>query len=358
MTRPAGPIKVLIVDDSPVDRLLLSHIIDGDPRARVLATATTGEQAIELNAQLRPDVILMDVTMPGVDGLETTRRIMETQPVPIVICSGLHGVDPLLPFRAVEAGAMTLLGKPHGTDCIPFSVVARMLVDTACNMAEVPVVRRRPRASPPAPAVVAPPAVRGEVPAARCRLVVIGTSTGGPPTLQQLLGRLPRNFPAPILVVQHIAPGFVEGMAIWLQQATGLAVTVAKHGEVPQPGHVYLAPDHTHLGIGVAGTLVLSAVDPECGHRPAVDFLFRSVVRAGRAAECAAVLLTGMGSDGANGLGMLREAGAVTLAQDAETAIVNGMPGTAVRLGFAMHVMPPEGIALLLAHHAGMPVPA
>lgn len=355
MNRPSGPIKVLIVDDSAVDRLLLSHIVGGDRRACVLATAATGEQAIELNARLHPDVILMDVTMPGVDGLETTRRIMETKPVPIVICSGLHGVDPLLPFRAVEAGALTLVGKPHGQGRLDFGTVARALMDTTCNMAEVPVVRRQPRQRsgmlrPEHPRVVVP------TPERRCQLVAIGASTGGPPTLLQVLTRLPRDFPAPILVVQHIAPGFVQGMAVWLQQASGLPVEVAKHGEMPRPGHVYLAPDHLHLGLGRTGVLVLSPSDPESGHRPAVDHLFRSIATSGAGAHCAAVLLTGMGADGARSLGILRAAGAVTVAQDAETAIVNGMPAEAVRCGAAMHVLPPDGIALLLTHLTGLPV--
>ena len=180
------------------------------------------------------------------------------------------------------------------------------------------------------------------------RLVAIGASVGGPPVLQTLLQRLPKDLPVPILIVQHIAAGFVEGLADWLQESTRFPVHVAVHGDRLLPGHAYIAPDGRHMGLETYDRLMLSRDEPESGLRPAVSYLFRSVARvAGPTAI--GVLLTGMGRDGAAELRLIRERGGITIAQDRETSVVHGMPGEAIHLGAAMHVLPPVEIATLIA---------
>lgn len=341
-------LKVLVVDDSTVDRMLLVHIINSDARLEVVGIADNGARAIALNQRLRPDVIIMDVTMPERDGLSTATEIMQTQPVPIVICTTLKGSDATLSFRAMEAGAVALIGKPEGIGHPDYPATSTEVVNTLLLMSEVKVVRRiapralqRPAIPPPGPVASGDADRQGGI-------VVIGASTGGPPALQTILSRLPEGFPLPILIVQHIAPGFLGGMVTWLQLTCALPISIAIHGEELRPGRVYLAPDDRHLELGNAGRMVLTASPVHHGHRPAVSRLFGSLAASALAPRSYAVLLTGMGADGAEELGRLRAAGAMTLAQDAASCVVNGMPGAAVRLGAACHVMPPESIAQFL----------
>lgn len=342
-------INVLVVEDSPVAQLLLVHILNTDPALTVLGTANNGEEALAFLKRNKPDVIVMDIHMPGLDGFETTRRIMETQPVPIVICSAsLNPAEVARTFRALEAGAVAIVAKPVGLGHHEYEHMAGKLVETVRLMSEVRVVKRwaRPRrADTSAPF---PPAA--DLPAAQAgiKVVAIGTSTGGPPVLQTILAGLPKDFPFPVLIVQHIAAGFLPGLVDWLNQTTGLPVRIAAHGEPLRPGHAYLAPDGYHLGLGGSGQVALSKQEPENGLRPAVSYLFRSV-----AAVCGAnavgVLLTGMGRDGADELKTLQDLGAVTIAQDAASSVVHGMPGEAIKLGAATYILPPDKIPAMLA---------
>ena len=353
--------RVLVVDDSGVDRMLITHILASDPRVEVVGAAASAEECLALHGRLQPDVIVMDVTLPGMNGLEATARIMSSQPVPIVICSGLHGTDPLISFKAIEAGALAVLEKPRGPADPGYAAVARNLADTVVLMSEVRVIRRWDRAKKPAmpsPEIRATPAAsRSPLLTRDALLLLIGASTGGPVALHALLAKLPRDLPVPVLVVQHIAPGFLVGMAAWLQQVTGWPVRIARHGERPMPGTVYLAPDHSHLCVNGAGLITLSGDPPDGGHRPAVSRLFRSVAEGPLASRSVAVLLTGMGVDGAAELRLLRDRGALTVAQDAESSVVHGMPGEAIRLGAAAHVLPPESIAFLLRDCGRRPLP-
>lgn len=346
---PQPPIKVLVVEDSPVAQLLLVHILNSDPALTVLGTANNGEEALAFLTRARPDVIVMDIHMPGLDGFETTRRIMETQPVPIVICSAsLNPAEVARTFRALEAGAVAIVAKPVGLGHHEYEDMAGKLVETVKLMSEVRVVKRwaRPqRGDMPAPF---PPAAAPPAPRAAVRVVAIGTSTGGPPVLQTILSGLPKDFPLPVLIVQHIAIGFLPGLVDWLNQTTGLPIRIAAHGESLRPGHAYFAPDGYHLGLDDSGQIALSKQEPENGLRPAVSHLFRSV-----AAVCGAnvvgVLLTGMGRDGADELKALKDLGAITIAQDAESSVVHGMPGEAIKLGAATYVLAPDKIPPLLA---------
>lgn len=345
-------LRVLVVDDSAVDRMLLTHILNSDTRLHVIGLADSGARAIALASRLNPDVIVMDVTMPDMDGLATTARIMQTRPVPIVICTGLHSSDPTISFRAIEAGALALVGKPEGVGHADHAMLARALADTVVLMSEIKLIRRWSRSTGGLP-VVARPSRPSAAPARRAaRVVGIGASTGGPPVLQTILSRLPPDLPMPLLIVQHIAPGFLPGLASWLQLASGFPVEIARQHDCPRPGRAYLAPDHCHLGLSATGSILLEYGEPVDRLRPAVSHLFRSLAATPFAADVVGVLLTGMGSDGAEELKLLQDRGATTIAQDADSSVVHGMPGEAIRLGGATHVLSPEKIARLLGELA------
>jgi two-component system chemotaxis response regulator CheB len=319
-------------------------LLKSDPEFEVIGTASNGEEAVAFVASQKPDVILMDVHMPKMDGIEATRRIMETQPVPIVMTSAsMHPDDISWTFCAMEAGALAVADKSAGVGSPNFDETVRRLKQTLKLMSEVKVVRRwnRQGKTPPVKdAIMRPPSVE-------VRLVAIGVSTGGPPVLRTLLSGLPKNFAAPLLIVQHITPGFLTGLTEWLSQTSGIPCQIATHGLLPLPGHAYMAPDDLHMGVDTGGRIVLARLEPENGLRPAVSYLFRSVTQClGR--QAIGVLLTGMGKDGAQDLKLLRQRGAVTIAQDKESSIVHGMPGEAIALGAASYVLPPEGIAATL----------
>ncbi|MEA3211650.1 MAG: two-component system, chemotaxis family, protein-glutamate methylesterase/glutaminase [Chthoniobacter sp.] len=336
-----GKITVMVVEDSMVARQLLVHILTSDPLIQVVACARTGEEAIALLKSRKPDVVTMDIVMPKMDGFETTRQIMETNPLPIVIVSATYNPDDVaLTFRAIEAGAVAAVEKPPGMADPTFESRAKKLVEMVKAMSEVRVVRRWPRVRPPLP----PPPVAGERSAAKIKLVAIGASTGGPMVLQTILAALPKPFPVPVAIVQHISAGFVQGLADWLTQTTAVRVTVARDGEIVQPGTVYLAPDECQMRIDRGGRIACVPQEAENGLRPSVSFLFRSVaLHYGDSAV--GILLTGMGRDGAIELKEMRDRGAVTIAQDKESSVVHGMPGEAIKCGGALYVLPPEAIA-------------
>ncbi|MBA2490723.1 MAG: chemotaxis-specific protein-glutamate methyltransferase CheB [Gammaproteobacteria bacterium] len=352
-----GKINVLLAEDSPVTRMFLVHVLESDPRIRVVGAVGDGSAAVDFVVKNKPDVVLMDLYMPVLDGFEATRRIMEQQPLPIVICSAV--VDPRemdITFRSLEAGAVACIEKPTGSGHADFETTAANLLQTVKLMSEVSVVRRT-RKLWPAPVQVAYSSkwqnTRRDI-----KLIAIGASTGGPPVLQTILASLPKYFPAPILLVQHIARGFVDGMAEWLNRTTSLQIQIASYGTVPLPGRVYLAPDDFHMGVGAGGWIVLTREEPEHHVRPAVSFLFRSLAAA-YGPGALGVLLTGMGSDGAAELKLLKDTGATTIAQDRESSLVHGMPGVAIALGGATHVLSADKIAdalvALVSNRNGMP---
>lgn len=341
-------IKVLVAEDSPTIRVFLTAILESEPDIKVVAAVSDGAAAVEAVRRLKPDVVTMDIHMPGLDGFSATREIMETVPVPIVIVSGAVQDEVAATFKAVEAGALAFIRRPAGLGHDDHEREAEALVTSVRLMSEVKVVRRWKR--PPAIAErVAAVAAAGTAPAPRdkARVVVIGASTGGPVALQTILSALPADFPLPILVVQHIARGFVAGFADWLDAACALPVTVARDGEEVTGGHVYVAPDDRHMGVDAYGRIQLIDSPPEAGLRPAVGHLFRSVA-AHYGGRSIGVLLTGMGADGADDLCILRTLGAITIAQDAASSVVHGMPGVAIERGGAMHVLAPAAIAAKL----------
>jgi two-component system chemotaxis response regulator CheB len=340
-------IKVLIVEDSPVVLEFLAYILDSDPEIEVTGTARNGEEGVEAVERLKPDVVTMDIHMPKVDGFDATRKIMELNPRPIVIVSGSSTREEVsMTFRALEAGALAIVPRPKGFDHPGHKETAREFVRMVKLMSEVKVIRRWPR-SKVSGVIPAVPRLKTNKGQAEARVVAIGASTGGPVVLQTILSRLHRDFPAPVLIVQHMAPGFTEGFIEWLAQSTNFPVHLAAEGQTMLPGHAYLAPDGFHMGAQASGRIALSKDQPENGLRPSVSYLFRSVARS-HGAHAVGVLLTGMGKDGAEELKLLKESNAVTIAQDKESCVVYGMPGEAVELGAARYVLTPEKIAAAL----------
>lgn len=333
-------IKALVVDDSAVSRMLLVHLLNADPRIKVIGEVQDGHTAVNFVQANKPDVVLMDIQMPGLDGFEATRLIMETEPVPIVICTAnANSHEVANAFRLLEVGAVACVAKPVAPEHPDFAAMSQHLLRTVRLMSEVRVVRRWPRSR-------TAPALRSATskPALGSRIVGIGASTGGPPVLQSILSGLPKNFPAPVLIVQHISHGFLSGLVEWLNESSALSVQVAAHGVMPLPGHAYLAPDDFHLGVNIAGALALSRDEAENGLRPAVAHLFRSLAQFYGSAAVG-VLLTGMGKDGARELKQLRDCGCDTIAQDRDSSVVHGMPGEAIALGGAGQVLPADKIA-------------
>ncbi len=343
-------IRVLVVEDSPVARDFLIHILSSDPQIRVIGTAKDGEEALEAVERAKPDIITMDIHMPKMNGLDATRRIMETHPTPIVIVSGSSNTkEAALAFRAMEAGALVVVQRPVGIGHPDHEDTVTDLVRTVRLMSEVKTVKRwtRPRPEAVSPAVQPPVEVQLRRSQAEIKLIALGASTGGPPALQTILSALPREFSVPVLIVQHMATGFIQGFVEWLAQTSNLPIHVATQGAPILPGHVYVAPDGFQMKVGMDGRISLTKQELENGLRPSVSYLFRSVANLyGR--NAIGVLLTGMGKDGAEELKLMKEKGAVTIAQDKESSVVHGMPGEAINLGAATYALAPDRIAAAL----------
>jgi two-component system chemotaxis response regulator CheB len=278
----------------------------------------------------------MDVRMPKMDGLVATRKIMEEMPTPIVVVSASVNVQDLnITFEALRAGALEIIEKPKGIGQKDYESVRGRLIRAVKTMSEVKVVRRMPEARLRRRSRLPKAVLRaGE----RGRVVLIGSSTGGPAALEKILSQLPVKFPAPVLVVQHIAPGFIGGLAEWLTHGSGLHVKVAAAGEEPQPGTVYFAPDGYHMVVDRDGLIALDDGPPEKGHKPSVDRLFSTAAQTW-GGRCVGALLTGMGKDGVAGLAEVKRAGGVAFAQDETSAVIYGMPKEAVAAGVVDKVL-------------------
>lgn len=335
-------IRVLLADDSPSVRAVLRRFLHKTPDIEVAGEASDGERAVALVLELQPQVVLMDLQMPVMDGYTAIERIMRLRPTPILVLTSRANRNQMqTAFEAMRRGAIEVLPKPEETTS--WQHLATTLPDTIRSVSRVArPARRRERRPPPRPRAVI-------TPGHRLRWLAVGASTGGPAAVRELLDGIPVDAPVSVLVVQHISPGFEVGLADWLQRELPLDVRLARDGEVPPPGAVRLAPGGFHLLLEPGGDLRLdSAAPPRQGHRPSVDELLLSCARSWPD-RSAGVLLTGMGSDGVEGLTELKRRGGLTLVQDEASSVVFGMPRVALERGASEIALPPREIALTLA---------
>jgi two-component system, chemotaxis family, protein-glutamate methylesterase/glutaminase len=362
--------KVLVVDDSVFMRKIISDMIGEDDRFQVVDTARNGREAVQKAKQHAPDVITLDIEMPEMNGLEALRLIMADNPTPVIMLSSLTEEGAKETIAALELGAVDFVRKPSGSISLDLFKVQEMLMEklvVAVSSRVQPIVKRKPQvASMPAPelkkseksvAPINPSAVTDskiKISENVEQLVAIGTSTGGPRALHQVLTPLPKQFPAPIVIVQHMPPNFTRSLAQRLNVNSQIRVVEATHGMILENGTAYIAPGGWHMGIerNESGgyRVKLSMEEPRGGHRPCVDTLFETIIPL-HELKRHIVLLTGMGSDGAQGMLSLRHAGAVqTIAESSETCVVYGMPRAAAELGGAMLELPLYDIASKLVH--------
>jgi two-component system chemotaxis response regulator CheB len=335
---PQEALTVVLAEDSPTQRVLLGWILEQLGGFRIIGVAKDGIEAVAQTEALRPDIVVMDCLMPGANGFEATRQIMQQCPTPIVLISATSSYGEVEhAFEAIRSGALAFVTKPVDAD--DDTKTRDELIQTVRLMSEVKVVKRRPE-------------TRGATsrrrpagfPGRPAKVVAIAGSTGAPAVLGDLLQALTGEIAPPILIVQHMAAGFVTGFAKWLSDRAGFGVNVAKHGIRPIAGEAYLAPDNYHMGVDGLGRIILGRSDPEEGFRPSADYLFRSVAEHfGRSAM--GVLLTGMGRDGAAGLAAMHRAGGMTIAQDEASCVVFGMPQEAIKRNVVDKVLPPLEIA-------------
>lgn len=345
-------IRIMIVEDSPTVRELLVHIIGKDPRLEVAAAVDSGEKAMEIIDRVRPDVISMDIRLPGMDGFETTKKIMQTHPTPIVVVSAsVEKEDLKISMNALKAGALSVVEKPVNINLPSFSLMAGTICTQLAIMSEVKVVSQRLN--------------RGRMSAYREKIPLksngitekpdlaahsgpfkwlgLVASTGGPKALSIILGSLPHDFPLPIFVVQHIADTFHDGFVRWLGTATPLPVVMVKSPLPAASGTVYLPPSDHHLRLQ-NGAVQPDHGPPVCRQRPSGTVLFKSMA-AHMGSKVIGVLLTGMGDDGAEGLKAIKDAGGYTIVEDESTAVVYGMPAAAVALEAVCESLPLDKIA-------------
>lgn len=340
----AETIRVVVADDSAVAREMLAQILGSDPHIEVVGVAEDGQEAIDLVAALRPDLVTMDIHMPRVDGLRAIEHIMAFSPVPVlVVSSSVHGEGLGSAFDALDAGALEVMRKPEPRDWADLSGIAADIISRVRLLSRVPVVThvRGIRASRTGSTHLG--ARQGASRRMSPEIVAIASSTGGPSALLDVLGRLPQDYPLPVLVAQHIAEGFVPGLVAWLDSGCRMSVAVAEDGIIAAPGVAYLAPTGKNLRY-TGRRLCLETPKRDQIHVPSADVLFESVAGSCGGASVG-VILTGMGADGARGLRAMRDAGATTISQDEATSTVFGMPKAAVEIGAVGTVLPVYDIA-------------
>ncbi len=348
-------IRVVIVDDSATMRAILRNRLEGEGDIVVVGAAADAAQGRQMIRELDPDVITLDVEMPGMNGLDFLEKIMQLRPTPVIIVSGATQKGTNAAARALALGAVDCYAKSENSGGLPFDDMGRLatMIRGAAALRQSSRWPARSASAPASAPAVLGPGQAAPIPATlqtssleRPQLIAIGSSTGGVEALQILLGGFPVDCP-PTLVVQHISARFAAAVARTLDQNCPPRIVIAEPDLPLQPGHVYIAPgDERHLTVGGSGMLIskLRGGAPVSGHLPSVDVLFGSVAAAvGR--KAVGILLTGMGSDGAEGLLAMAQAGARTIAQDEATCTVFGMPRAAIALGAAGLVAPIGAIA-------------
>jgi two-component system chemotaxis response regulator CheB len=331
-------IRVLVVDDSALMRKLIPAVLARDPSIEVVGTAMDGAFALKKIEELHPDVVTLDLEMPRMDGMETLRLIMRRAPMPVVLFSTHSKEGGYATLKALALGAIDFVQKPQDAAAGHLESIADQLIE------KIKVAKRAAGRKLPA-AVVSddPPKGKKKIHSTLPpnRIVAIGISTGGPNALQYVLSQIPADFPASILIVQHMPEGFTEMFARRLDEICSLRVKEAQSGDILQAGRVLICPGSRHIRVKRAAKadMVILSDDPRVnGHRPSVDVLFNSVAEE-YGSGAVAVLMTGMGDDGAEGLGAVKKAGGMTIAESEESCVVYGMPKAAIERGYATRVV-------------------
>jgi two-component system chemotaxis response regulator CheB len=326
-------IRLLITEDSPSIAEVLKAILKVVDDIEIVGWARNGKESIKLTERLKPDVILMDITMPIMDGLEATRVIMNKMPTPILILSSLIKDDSSISFEALRAGALDIMEKP-----------ALQLISSDQHYEEE-LIRKIKIVSNVHPIHLINSHEKGclnnrsvKVPREN-RILAIGASTGGPPAICNILKKFVPGFPLPILVVQHICNGFTQGLVSWLRRNCSIKIKLAENGETVSEGVAYFAADDFHLGVDMYHRIILSKEKPIGGHRPSVDFMMEHVASSYKEGSIA-IILTGMGNDGTEGLRAVKKQGGKIIVQDEKSSIVFGMPKSAIDAGLADKVCP------------------
>ncbi|MCV6588347.1 MAG: chemotaxis response regulator protein-glutamate methylesterase [Marinobacterium sp.] len=345
------PVRVLVVDDSALIRKVVSQLLSDDPQLEVVGTAVDPFDAREKIKQLNPDVLTLDVEMPRMDGITFLRNLMRLRPMPVVMLSTLTTQGADITLEALEIGAVDFIAKPRTDQSTSLARFQSLIIEkvhmAAGSGAQLQRVRARRSNRITRERLIQPSGVLNS------RIIAMGASTGGTEALKEVLSVLPAQMP-PIVITQHIPASFSQRFARRLDRACALNVCEAEDRQRIETGHVYIAPGDKHLTINVdAGGYYCCLQDSEevSGHKPSVDVLYHSLLNC-RPERVLAVLMTGMGSDGAHGMKQLHEAGATTLAQDERSSLVWGMPGSAVRLGAAMLTVPLEHMAEKLVRYS------
>lgn len=348
-------IKVLVVDDSALMRKLIPLILEKDPDIEVVATAVDGRFALAKAEKHRPDVITLDMDMPGMDGLTTLRHLVTDFGIPVVIVSSLTDKGVELTMKAFELGAVEAVAKPRDAISINIREIAEELIRKvlAASLSSPSKLFLEP--GPSASEETEGPVAKKELTGRFADFVtVIGVSTGGPNALTQMLPGLPADLPAGVLVVQHMPPGFTGVFAARLNKICALKVSEAKDGDPVLPGRVLVAPGDAHMKIKktpFGSIIVLNSRPPVNGHRPSADVLFGSAALE-YGPNALGVIMTGMGDDGAEGMGEIKKAGGRTIAQDEKSSVVFGMPKAAIKRGYADRVLPLDEMAAAITEEA------
>jgi two-component system chemotaxis response regulator CheB len=344
-------IKVLVVDDSALMRKLIPQILERDNMIQVVGTAMDGQFALKKIADFRPDVITLDLEMPRMDGMETLREIMKRYGLPVIIVSAHTKAGAAATFRALSIGAFDFVAKPRDVLSAQLEGIAQEL----STKIRVAAASRKMKSAPAAE--VAPPVRKRKLEHGIAqRAVAIGLSTGGPNALHYLLSHLPAEFPAAVLVVQHMPEGFTEMLARRLDETCSLSVKEAQSGDLLLAGRALICPGNRHIKVRrmpLGNIAILSDEAAVKGHRPSVDILFSSLAHE-FGPEGVAVLMTGMGEDGADGMGEVKAHGGITIAQNEQSCVVYGMPRTAIERGYAHRILPLESIPGALLAQFGL----
>jgi len=328
-----GQIKILVVDDSLLMQKILIDILQSDPQISIIGTARDGEEALSKIANLHPDVVTLDIEMPRMNGLTAVRKIMETNPLPVVMISALAQKEAQLTLKALELGAVDYVTKPSGPISLNMNTVKNELLSKVKTAASANIRRAKPRmmeATAPSKAKTSD------------RIISIAASTGGPAAVAYILKHIPENTP-PILVVQHMQKGMTKLFAKGLNQECKLKVKEAEEGDVVQEDLALIAPGGFHMLVTKSGKINLTTSPPVNYVRPSADVMMKSAAKT-YASKNIGVILTGMGADGAKGIEAIKNKGGVTIAQDKKTCVVFGMPDAAIKTGCVDFVTPLECI--------------